>query len=129
MRRAKSFGRRAGVAIAALALAVQASLPLLLAIELHLDTADVLAMESPSAATTASDRTVADGASPRDPDHHCTCPICQILAAGQSAALVAPPIVAMPPPAPSALIAFDSASPPPASFPSSYQARAPPVAG
>jgi hypothetical protein len=129
MRRGKSFGGRAAIALAALALAVQASLPLLLAVELRVDAADALAMESPPPASAAADRAAAATATPLDPDHHCTCPTCQILAAAQSFPLASHPILAVPQPTPGALIALESAPPPPAPFPSSHQARAPPVAG
>ena len=129
MRRGKSLGGRAAVALAALALAVQASLPLLLALELHVDSDDALVMWSSPAATATADRAAADVANPLGPRHQCTCPICQILAVSQLFALVAHPILTVPHPVPSALIALESAPLLPVSFSSSYQARAPPVAG
>jgi hypothetical protein len=129
MRRAEFFGCRGGVALAALALAVQASLPLLLALALHIEAGDALAIESVPAASRIADRVPADTAKPLAPGHHCTCPICQILAAGQSFPLASHPILPLPHAAPNALIALESAPLLPVSLPSSYQARAPPVVG
>jgi len=71
----------------ALALAVQASLPLLLTVELRRNAADALMMESALEAGAPADRVRADTANPHDSDHHCTCPICQILAECQAFAV------------------------------------------
>ncbi len=129
MRREKSLGSRVAVALATLALAVQASLPLLLALALHIDSGDALTIESSPTASVAADRAAAAPALLLDAHHHCTCPTCQILAAAQSFPLASHPILAPPHPAPNALIALESAPLLPVSFPSSYQARAPPRAG
>jgi hypothetical protein len=129
MRARKSFGGRAAVALATLALAVQASLPLLLAVELSVDAAAGLAIELPQATSAAGDRAAASTGNSLDSGHHCTCPVCQILAAGQSFPLAPHPILPLPYLAPNALIALESAPLLPVSLPSSYQARAPPVAG
>ena len=129
MRRKKYFGGRGAVALAALALAVQVSLPLLLAHELHVHAAQALATELPQAASGAVHHVVAVNANPLNPHHHCTCPVCQILAAGQLFPLASHPILALPYTPPNALIALESAPPLPVSLPSSYQARAPPVEG
>lgn len=128
MRRRKSLRHRAAVAFAAFALAVQAALPLLVALQLHVDPHDARATGTPTVATASANLAVADAANPHPPGHGCSCPICEILAAGQWFALVSPPILSLPYPAPSALIALESAPLFPVSFPSSYQARAPPVA-
>jgi hypothetical protein len=125
----KSLGGRAAIALAALALAVQASLPLLLAVELSVDAADALAIELRQAASATGDRVAARTQDSLDSGHHCTCPVCQILAAGQSFPLASHPILTLPHFAPNALIALESAPLLPVSLPSSYQARAPPVAG
>jgi hypothetical protein len=109
------LGGRAAATLAVLALAVQASLPLFLAVQLgmhatahHTATASVPLIH---------------------PDHHCTCPTCQILAACQSFPLVPHPILAVAQPAPDAPVGLESAQSPSTAFASSYQARAPPVVG
>jgi hypothetical protein len=129
MRREKSLGSRVAVALAALALAVQASLPLFLALALHIDSGDALTIEGPPSASVAADRAAAAPAPLLHAHHHCACPTCQILAAAQSSPLASHPILSPPHPAPNALIALEPAPFLPASFPSSYQARAPPMAG
>jgi hypothetical protein len=128
MRRGKSFRDRAAVALAASALAVQAALPLLVALQLHVDPHDPSAMAAPAAATASANLAVADAANPHPPGHGCTCPICEILAVSQFFALVSQPILTLPYQAPGTQIALRSAPLFPVSFPSSYQARAPPVA-
>lgn len=129
MHRKKYFGGRGAVALAALALAVQASLPMFLAVELHVHAVHALAIELPQTVSAAVDHVAAGKANSLDPHHHCTCPVCQILAAGQLFPLASQQTLGLPHTPPNALIALESAPLLPVSLPSSYQARAPPFAG
>jgi hypothetical protein len=130
MRQSRLFEGRIAVMLAALALAVQVSLPLFVVLALHLDSDDARAMQNAPAMATVANQTVAETAISHGAGHHCTCPICQILAAGgQSCAVASHPILAVAHRAPNALITFAPAPLFPVSFPSSYQARAPPLAG
>lgn len=128
MGRRQSLGDRGAFALAALALAVQVSLPLLLAIALHIDSHGPPTFENAPTASAAADQSP-DAANPLAPGHHCSCPVCEILAVSQCFALVAHPVLTVLQPAPHTLIALESAPLLPVSFPSSYQARAPPLAG
>jgi hypothetical protein len=119
--------RRPGLAVAALALALQVAVPLFILVDLR-----AMAAEEAADAIVGRSLCIHDGGTGHAPAHSCdmaVCPLCAALAAASALGTPMPGLLIMPGMTQAVLLAFLPASPAPRDAPAaSYRSRAPPLA-